>query len=1089
MSSNLPLVIKNLIRSEYTLRSEILTNICNHIDNMNSNNIIYHTIRNKLINKLNTCTITLNTNYNDSLPQYKNLEYTPDLLETKFIDTQNIKGLKSFMTIDNTLRHKIANYFKQTDSTIYELMNDIGSSSVQDIFKLKIGDNFREIMGIDSDLDDLRDFVQDNKKDLTLDNLSIKIHNSSALLDIIMKYFVPVEMNVSNKIFDNKKTTILINKYKYEKPVLSEESNKFKYEVMLDNCYKITVKCAITRNTFIIYGFFNYDVANTVVNTSQVCNNFIYHKKKLLTDYVRDNTSINKEFKDDYLANLTLGDVLSLKKNMLVDRILSDYELYVKSCNIKFKLTVNEFLKADLSKKFNILKCLLLGPKNSIKNAAMLFGMTKDQNRDSKNNRSCIADILFRNLNHSQQSRLRKSGQYIKQELERIKKMTSDDMDLKQQCIMNNNMSDYVKKCALTRLEEMKSNNSEYHKNLTYVRTIVDYPWIGENFHDKFTTIGQDIEKCRQKLKDIKGAFDKLVFGQAEFKTVIGDIVGKWFTNPNSMGKAIGLCGPPGCGKTLIASGLGKVLGIPYQEIHLGGLEDGSVLNGHSITYSGAQPGLIVTKMVMAGEPRCILFFDELDKACAKNGINEVFNVLIHATDPNTNSKFSDKFFQDVTFPLNKCIFIFSFNDPSKIDPILKDRMEIINVSPYSLADKIQITKEYLIPELLDGVGITRGSITLSTKTIEYVINKYTLEAGVRKLENYIEKIFLKVNVDRIYARGPFKHRTVFSSDKPIRITQSQVVKYLGKPKLTVEKIHLTDQIGVVNGLYATTSGSGGIIPILCYPTKNGHHKFILEMTGKQGRVMKESVNFSWTIAKNCTKAEYVEKFYKHNKGGIHVHTPEGAVPKDGPSAGSAFTTAFISRIIGLPIKRHIAMTGEISIGGNITAIGGLEHKLTGAKIAGVRLVFVCEQNLEDLKKIKETNDSLFNLINPLNNQKVTKAIDEFSKKKYSNTGDFKVIIVNSIYDIIPYALVDHKYVLSKYPNGKYDVCDVTCDQDSYLYKNDGGFNNHIEQIDDIVVDDEEDVHDDDNEDNEDDDGNDDNNKSNDKSSDSESDK
>jgi endopeptidase La len=748
-----------------------------------------------------------------------------------------------------------------------------------------------------------------------------------------------------------------------------------------------------------------------------------------------------------------LGDILSHKGSTLIDKMLSDYELYIKASNINFKETINDFLHSDLTKKYNILRCLLLGPKNSIKNAAMLFGIAKDQNRDSKNNKSCVADILFRNLNHFQQTKLRKSGHYVKQELDRIKKMTSDDMDLREQCVMNNNMNDHVKKCALTRLEEMKSNNSEYHKILTYVKTLVDYPWVPDDYSDMFTTIGNDMEKCREKLKDIKEEFDKRVFGQTEFKTIIGDIVGKWFTNPNSMGKAIGLCGPPGCGKTLIASGLGKVLNIPYQEIHLGGLEDGSVLNGHSFTYSGAQPGLIVTKMVMAGEPRCILFFDELDKACAKHGMNEIFNVLIHATDPNTNGNFSDKFFQDVTFPLNKIIFVFSFNDKSKIDPILLDRMEIINVKPYSMNDKIEISKNYLTPELLDGVGIERGSIVMTPQTIEYIIGKYTLEAGVRKLRNYIEKIFLKLNIDRIYARGPFKNRINFNKDKPIRITKKQVIKYLGKPDMQIEKIHSTDQIGVVNGLYATTAGSGGIVPILCYPGKNDHNKFTLELTGKQGQVMKESINFSWTIAKNCVKKEIVEQFYKHNKGGIHVHTPDGAVPKDGPSAGCAFTTAFISRLTGLAIKKDIAMTGEIGIGGDITVIGGLEYKLTGAKIAGVKLVFVCEENLDDLRKIKETNPGLFNLINPSDNPKVKKVIDEVCKKKIST--EFTVIVINSIFDIIPYVLIDQKYIKKHYKKRKYKPYDQTCDHHEIMERNDIGFeNNKIYDEDEVISDD-----------------------------------
>ena len=1061
MSNNLHLIIKTFIRSEYSLRSEILANICKHIDDMNRDSIIYHTNRNKLMNKLSTSINMLNTNYNNSLPLYKNINYVPNETESKMIENGNIVALSKYLTVlrDCKLRKQITDFFASVDVEIYDLMKSVGSKTISDVLRMKIGENYRDIMCIDSDIKEIVQFVQDNKKNMNLADFMIKLHNSSVLIDVLEKHFVPVEIIVSPQTFTNNKTTVLINRYHYDGVVNSEESLKFKYEIMLENCFKVTIKCAKTRNTFVIYGYFSYDVANSVVATSQVCNNFIYQKKKLLIDHAREHVNINKDYKDVFLLNMSLGDILSFKGDSLVEKMLSDYELYTKSCNIKFKVTVNDFLKSDLTRKYNILRCLLLGPKSSIKNAAMLFGMTKDQNRDTKNNKTCVADILFRNLNHSQQCRLRKSGQYVKQELERLKKLTSDDMDLKQQCIMNNNMSDYVKKCALTRLEEMKSNNSEYHKNLTYVKTIIDYPWVPNDYCDVFTTIGNDINKCKNKLIQVKKDFDSRVFGQTEFKTVIGDIVGKWFTNPNSMGKAIGLCGPPGCGKTLIASGLGKVLGIPYQEIHLGGLEDGSVLNGHSFTYSGAQPGLIVTKMVAAGEPRCILFFDELDKACTKHGVNEVFNVLIHATDPNTNSKFSDKFFQDVTFPLSKCIFVFSFNDASKIDPILKDRMEIINVLPYSLSDKLEISKSYLTPELLDGVGIEKGSIVMTPQTIEHIITKYTLEAGVRKLRGCIEKIFLKLNVDRIYGRGPFKNRVNFSPDKPIRINKKHVQKYLGKPNITIEKIHTSDQIGVINGMYATTVGSGGVLPILIYPARNGYSKPTLELTGKQGKVMRESVNFAWTIAKNCSKPEVVDNYYKHNKGGIHVHTPDGAVPKDGPSAGSAFTTAFISRLTGFPIKKEIAMTGEINVGGNVSAIGGLEYKLSGAKVAGVKLVFVCEENLDDLKKIKETNANLFNLLNVYNNPKVQKVLDDVCKKKNSNSGDFKVIVVNTIYDIIPYVLIDKSYIEKTYKNKKHTIYDKTCDWSTFMIKNDNGFDNmynsntqHLTEIDHIEI-------------------------------------
>ncbi len=1077
-------MIKNLIRHEYMMRSEVLANMCNHIDNLNKENIIYHTNRNKFMSDLNGCVLKLNNSYNEIIHKHKKIDYK---IESETMDHVEYYNYINFFNQNNYVKPYVEiggegedegeesetspsvpiqlKFFGRepydVDKDILTLMTKVGSSKISDIFRIVIGENYRDILDIDNSLDKLRKYTQDNKLSLELIELMKMMHNSMALFDILNSTFIPVEMYLKSGFA---RTSILVKKFKYDNRqyIGSEESSKFKYEVMLDNCYKLTIKTKYPNKTFVIIGYFNYDVVGTTVATSQICHNYIYYKKKLLMDYAKENAMINNSYKDVYLQNISLGEILCFKGDELIDKMLYDYDIYTKSCNIKFKVIIQEFLKADLAKKFNILRCLLLGPKNSIKHGAMLFGMTKDQNRDVKNNKSFVSDILFRNLSHSQQCRLRKSGQYIKHELDRIKKMSSDDIDLKQQCMMNNNMSDYIKKCALTKLEEMKSSNSEYSKNHTYVKTLVDFPWVPENYQDIFTTIGNNLEKCKEKLDKIKEHLNEKVYGHTECKTVICDLVGKWFSNPNSMGKAIGLCGPPGVGKTLIASGLGKVLGIPYQEIHLSGMDDGSVLSGHSFTYSGALPGLIVAKMVMAGEPRCILFFDELDKACAKHGINEIFNVLIHVTDPNTNDKFNDKFFQDVTFPLSKCVFVFSFNDESKIDPILRDRMEIIKVGAYSTNDKMLIVKNYLFQEILTGVGIEKGAITMTPPTIEHLINNYTIEAGVRSLKTKLEKIILKMNVDRIYGRGPFKNKSNFSVDNPIKITKNHVIKYLGKPKLSIDEIHETNQVGVINGLYATTVGSGGIIPILVYHARGNNNKFFLEMTGNQAKVMRESISFSWTIAKNCVKPNLINQFYKENSSGIHVHTPDGATPKDGPSAGGAFTTAFISRILGLKIKRDIALTGEIGIGGAITAIGGLECKLTGAKAAKVKFVLVCRKNIDDVKKIKESNSSLFNLINPRGDADVQKIIDA-CKKKNSNVGDFKVMVVDSIYDVIEYALVDDEYVNQTYEDGKYRACDKTMDCEKYMVKNENGFiTAQIEKIDDVKINDEDDDGDDD---------------------------
>jgi ATP-dependent Lon protease len=355
--------------------------------------------------------------------------------------------------------------------------------------------------------------------------------------------------------------------------------------------------------------------------------------------------------------------------------------------------------------------------------------------------------------------------------------------------------------------------------------------------------------------------------------------------------------------------------------------------------------------MVDAGKSRCIIYFDELDKTCTKHGINEIFNTLIHVTDPNTNNHFSDAFFNEVTFNLDKVLFVFSYNDPDKIDKILLDRMEKIEVKPYSLHDKLIITKQFLLNEIATDIGVSNDFIQISNADIEYIIEHYTFEPGVRELKRKMENIFLKINLDRIYGREMFAGIT--DNVSKININRDHIDKYLNKPLLTIKKIHTCDDIGIINGLYATVNGSGGIIPILIYNNYVGtKNKFILKITGSQGKIMKESVEFAFTTAMNLIKDTYRNTFIKSCQFGLHIHTPDGATPKDGPSAGAAFTTGFISRILGIKIKKDIAMTGEIEMNGKITAIGGLLYKLKGAHKAGVKTIFIPKENKEDLDKI-----------------------------------------------------------------------------------------------------------------------------------------
>jgi endopeptidase La len=527
---------------------------------------------------------------------------------------------------------------------------------------------------------------------------------------------------------------------------------------------------------------------------------------------------------------------------------------------------------------------------------------------------------------------LHKAALNLEQELERIRSLNTDDIDLRKQVILSKTMPDNIKNIVQKTLDNMESGSNEYGKQLMFVEDLIKFPWIGEDENGYFEEINKSESKTREALDSIEENLNKSVYGHKESKQHIKELMGKWFKNPKAKGSVLGLCGPPGVGKTLIANSLGKALGIPLVKIPLGGQNDGEIIHGHGFTYSNARPGLIVKKMIEAGSPRCILFFDELDKTCEKHGKNEIYSSLLHVLDGNMNNNFMDKFFQNIKFPLSQVLFVFSYNDADLIDSILLDRVTQINIDPYALTDKVNISRDYLIHEITASFGFERDSVKFDDKDYAYLIDQYTNEAGVRGLSKKIEKIFLKLNMDRIYKRSTCKD-TEITKDDPVIITKEIIHKYLEKPKMKIKKVHDKPLVGVINGLYATTSGRGGIIPIQIYNDHSGFStEFSLRMTGSQGKVMRESVAYAYNTAVAHIRADLLDKYHKNHPRGLHIHTPSGATPKDGPSAGCAFATAFISRILNKKIKNDVAMTGEIDLSGNVTAIGGLTHKLRGAK-------------------------------------------------------------------------------------------------------------------------------------------------------------
>lgn len=948
-------IIFYYLKQDYEKRTDILYNLSIHTEKIYENYVITTDDKKKILIMINDTINNLNRYYN--------------LFATQFKDKPNLDSIiiddEKFINLNKPL-----NFFKKNNiksaQNLFDILRKNGS-----IDEFGMGIKLASYKLIDLEINKIMEMIGMRyiTEILFMYNFSIdQIYN-----DLLNKIFIPICV----KIYETRNTikkNILITHFK--------NSNE-KYELLLDNIFQLKIFFPDKKKYISIIVTTDIEPLNILIRTSQICSSIINTNKIHINDYIEKNTTINKTFLNAYIKNLDVMTYLIYDIHSFEEKINEDYITFLKYSEMNFKTIMSEFIQSSIKQKFNIIKLLLLGTNSSINIAALLFGITKDHKEsvDSNSKPTLISDIIYKNLKFTSQIKLKKSNSIIESELEKIKTINQDDVDLKKQIVLNKNMPQYVKRITMARLEDLKSGNSEFYKNQTFIKKLIDFPWISENDIDKFTLIKSNPIECKKFIQKAKTDMDSTVYGHENCKETIMELIGKWISNSNSMGKSIGLLGPPGVGKTLFAKALGKVLDIPYTSINIGGVDDGSYLTGHSFTYSSAQNGIIIDNMIKAGSSRCVMFFDEIDKAGLKHGVNEIMNILIHLTDPNSNDKFNDKFFQEINFPLNKVLFIFSYNDQSKIDKVLLDRIEQIEVTAYSLSDKIKIFNSHLLKELCNEIDFKYNTIKFPDDVISYIVDSFTYEAGVRELKRKIEKILNKLNLEKLYQSGLFESQ-LYSELNPLVITKELVDVFLDKPQIIPRIIHDSHEIGVINGLYATTTGPGGILPIIVYKNYSGDNKFKIKITGQQKSVMKESIHFALTLSMHLLKNKFVTEFLKKYPSGIHIHTPDGSTPKDGPSAGAAFTTVFISTILNIKIKNNIAMTGEIDLNGNITAIGGLESKLIGAKKSGINIVFVPYENEKDYKKIIKKNSELFD-------------------------DTFKIILVKHISTVLEISLID----------------------------------------------------------------------------------
>ena len=905
----------SLLNHQYQDVSSTTKDLNTHLENLNRHLLIDY---NELINYQSTLydiIKKINSNYNKYLKTFKepidNLTSDDDMIiDNNILLLEEIKDISKEKTIFNEYPLENLKY------NLNQLILRLGHPSLKS--------------GLKHVLFNIRyDILEETHKEL---------------LDELEGIFIPVKFSLSEKKLKSYNFSI-------DKPYLNDT---------------LGITCHLTipfdNSSVCITGFFPKNNLNLEVKTCQIIRRILFNFKKNLCNYCSTETSIPDNFIKAYLRNINLKYIYNNNKISFKKMIEQDYQDFLSLSNSTFIIVYNKFInkKTTIKEMYRIIFLLLLGDDDTEDMASLLYSLIKEK----KLGHSQISKLIYQNLSFYQQLKLKRANYNIKEELEKIQAMSMEDIDYKKQIVVNKNIPPKVKTLMLEKVEEMKNGSNDYYKQLTFVKNLLKFPWPSPGDDIFFDNLATDNSKASLYIKQIEEKLLSLSFGHLEAKKSLLQLVGKWISNPKSSGSAIGLVGPPGVGKTLLAKSISQALNIPFAQITLGGQNDGELLHGHGYTYTGSQPGMIVKKMIEAGNQRCILYFDELDKATPKNGkVNEISSILIHLTDPNMNNSFQDRFFQGVDFPLNKVIFVFSYNDSDLIDPILLDRIKEIKVKPYTVQDKINIVQNFILPEMKQNVGMEKLKIDFPDALIEELIENYTNEAGVRGIKRIFENLLLNLNLDKIYKRNLFKRNR-----KIIKIKKEDIVNYLNKPTSDIQEIHSHPEIGIINGLYATTTGTGGIIPIQIFKNYSVDEEFEIKLTGKQGDVMKESVHCSYTAAMNYLSNHLdnfplIENLDGYTKAlfktGFHVHAPSTSTPKDGPSAGCAFTSAFISRITGRKIRNDIAMTGEIELTGRITKIGGLLYKLQGAKKAGVKLVFIPKENENDFEEIKNKNPKL----------------------------------------------------------------------------------------------------------------------------------
>lgn len=612
--------------------------------------------------------------------------------------------------------------------------------------------------------------------------------------------------------------------------------------------------------------------------------------QEIFKDYCHVNTKMSK----DLVAQLMEMEDL----NKMVDQIVINIPLYYED-----KQRLLE--EIELGARYELL-CVILTNEIEIMNIKADL-QAKVKERVDKNQKEYI---------------LREQMKLIREELGEDNTISDADhfMEELQKIAAPQEVKDKIKK-EIERFKNTGSNSSENAVMRGYIETLLELPW-------------NKVSKDNKNLKNAKDILEADHYGLEKVKERVLEFLAVRLLTKKGDTPILCLAGPPGTGKTSIAKSIARALNKKYIRISLGGVRDEAEIRGHRRTYVGAMPGRIANGMKMAGVKNPLMLLDEIDKV-SSDYKGDTSSALLEVLDSEQNNKFRDHYVE-IPIDLSEVLFMATANDVQTIPRPLLDRMELIEISSYTENEKLHIAKEHLVKKQIAGHGLEKYLFSISDGALKKMISCYTKEAGVRNLERKLGEICRKA------AREILEDKK-----KSLKITENNLNRYLGKERYSVQRLNDENEIGIVRGLAWTSVGGDTLqIEVNIMPGKGE-----TQLTGQLGDIMKESAKAGISYIRSVSdEYEIPEDFFR--KHDIHIHIPEGAVPKDGPSAGITMVTAMVSAITKIPVRADIAMTGEITLRGRILPIGGLKEKLLAAKNAGMKTVLIPKKNKSDVDEV-----------------------------------------------------------------------------------------------------------------------------------------